>query len=156
MLNAFRIQLATLEGDRPEFGIRFLSSNSPFSMQENGGRPLIQDQVAIPDSGGVTFLPDGVFSITHRGRQKTLLFFLEVDMGTESLTTNRGGGKDIRQKIITYQWYFRTGGYRRYEQIFGTQFKGFRLLFLTNTTSRLAAPVSPGHQHGPDRFHLVD
>ena len=60
-------------------------------------------------------------------------------MGTESLVGRSHGCKDIRQKVIIYQAYFRTSGYKRYEQIFGANLKGFRLLFLTQTRARLTA-----------------
>ena len=145
LLNSFRIQLHQLEGAHPEFGVRFLSSNSPFAMRESGGQPLIHDRAATEDA---EFVPDGVFSITHRGLQRTLLFLLEVDMGTETVGSPTVDGV-IRRKIITYQSYFRAGGYKRYPQIFGAELKGFRLLFLTHapeqlqTLCRLVAAMPP-------------
>jgi len=33
--------------------------------------------------------PDGVFIITDKETEKTLLFFLEVDMGTETLVNTK-------------------------------------------------------------------
>jgi len=33
------------------------------------------------------FIPDGVFTITNLELKKSLLFFLEVDMGTESVAS---------------------------------------------------------------------
>ena len=133
LLNSFRIQLHQLQGAHPEFSVQFLSSNSPFAMREGGGQPLVHDRAGTE---GTEFVPDGVFSITHRSLQRTLLFLLEVDMGTETIGSPTADGV-IRRKIITYQSYFQAGEYRRYEQIFGAELKGFRLLFLTHTSRRL-------------------
>ena len=52
-------------------------------------------------------IPDGVFTISHQ--EKTLLFFLEVDMGTETLASTKQGTGDVRQKIINYQSLFYNG-----------------------------------------------
>jgi hypothetical protein len=57
-------------------------------------------------------------------------------MGTETIASPRRCQNDIRQKIINYQGYFKAGQYKRYEKIFKSQFNGFRLLFLTNSSSR--------------------
>jgi len=87
----------------------------------------------------IQFVPDGIFSIWHRGVGKSLLFFLEVDMGTESRVSLDRNPKDVRQKISNYQALFRTGHYKRYEEIFKSKYNGFRLLFLVNSASRLAS-----------------
>lgn len=61
---------------------------------------------------------DGVFIITDRESEKSLLFFLEVDMGTETLVNSNSKPIDVRQKIVNYQALFRAGQYKRYEKIF--------------------------------------
>jgi hypothetical protein len=86
----------------------------------------------------IEFIPDGVFSITNEEISKTLLFFLEVDMGTEIFASMDRGPKGIRQKILNFQALFHNSHYKRYEHIFNSILNGFRLLFLTNTASRLA------------------
>ena len=47
--------------------------------------------------------------------------------------------KDVRQKIINYQALFRSGHYKRYARVFDASINGFRLLFLANTSARLAS-----------------
>ncbi len=140
LTNWFRIHLAEIEHFIPELSIRFLSPDSPFLKRDHNGIPLIfepqSDKSQSEKAGG--FTPDGVFSITHQEKQKTLLFFLEVDMGTESMATLKREPRDIRQKIINYQGYFRSNRYKRYEEHWRCRFKGFRLLFLAHTNSRLA------------------
>src|SRR5690606_32043435 len=56
-----------------------------------------------------------------------------------TLRGGHGGGSDVRQKIINYREYFRTGRYKRYEALWACQFNGFRLLFVADTPSRCAA-----------------
>jgi hypothetical protein len=140
LLNWIRVHLGKTEQLVPQIKVRFLSSNSPFLPTGVDDRPLAYDRSEPTggriDAGG--FLPDGVFSFTHIGRQMTLLFFLEVDMGTETLASRRRDTQDVRQKIITYQGYFRSRRYKRYEQILAARLRGFRVLFVTHSPNRLA------------------
>lgn len=83
------------------------------------GRALTHEEASFTEPGKRTsgFVPDGVLWITHAGRQMTLLFFLEVDMGTEPIASGRSRSLDIRQKILNYQSCFRMRRYERYEQV---------------------------------------
>lgn len=139
LTNWFRIHLNEIEHATPELSIRYLSPNSPFLKQDNTDIPFIFEHLPSDDSSKNSsgFTPDGVFSISHRQKQITLLFFLEVDMGTESVASPKRDPRDIRQKIINYQEYFQSNRYKRYEKYWDCILKGFRLLFLTNTNSRL-------------------
>jgi hypothetical protein len=83
------------------------------------------------------FIPDGIFTVSDSVSNKTLLFFLEVDMGTETLASPARSLKDVRQKIVNYQDLFRSGRYKRYERFFNASLNGFRLLFVTHSPSRL-------------------
>jgi len=66
----------------------------------------------------IDFIPDGVFSIRNHETGKSLLFFLEVDLGTETIASRERGPKDIRKKILNYQILFRHHHYRHYERVF--------------------------------------
>jgi hypothetical protein len=101
---------------------------------------------------GVKFTPDAVFGIRDSVADKTCLFFLEVDFGTETMVSPKRDTTDIRQKIINYQWYFQSRGYRRYEEVFKCQLRGFRLLFLTSTRGRLVALCELIQQIRPSNF----
>ena len=140
LTNWFRIHLCQIEYTMPQLSVQFLSPTSPFLRQDHSDVPLIFEQ--LPTEGHSKnpngFTPDGVFSITHRERKKVILFFLEVDMGTESVASLKRDPRDIRQKIINYQQYFQSERYKRYENTWNCSLKGFRLLFLTNTNGRLA------------------
>lgn len=118
LVNWFRIHLVHIERTIPQLSVHYID---PGSASENNLKKSAE------------FIPDGVFSITHKENRKTLLFFLEVDMGTE---TKRN---EVRQKILNYQASFRSGQYKQYQEVFGSELNGFRLLFLTNTAARLAS-----------------
>jgi len=154
LANWFRIHLDEIESAMPEYSIRFLSPDSPFLKRENSDIPLIFEPSPAgknaQNSSG--FTPDGVFSITNREKQITLLFFLEVDMGTESVASLKRNPRDIRQKVINYQEYFRNNRYNRYEKYWDCNLKGFRLLFLTNTNSRLVVLSRLVQEMPPSRF----
>ncbi|MBN2138292.1 MAG: replication-relaxation family protein, partial [Sedimentisphaerales bacterium] len=141
LLNWFRIHLKEVERILPRLNIKVMAQESPFLPKAQDGRIFIIDHSPVPNSGmkGVTFTPDAVFAVADSVGGKTCLFFLEVDRGTEIVASPKRDMKDIRQKIINYQWYFQSGGYKRYEAIFGASLRGFRLLFLTSTNGGLVA-----------------
>lgn len=134
LLNWFRICLNHVEKTVSRVSVRVFAHNSPFLPKDQNGRILIADYSPVPGTGmrGVKFIPDAVFSVSDSVAEKTCLFFLEVDRGTETIASPKRGIGDIRQKIINYQWYFQSQAYRRYEQVFKGRLRGFRLLFLTN------------------------
>lgn len=132
LVNWFRIHLMHIEKQAPELSVDFISPMTPFLQLRKDGSPLISDIVTI---GGQdrTFVPDGVFSIAHKNQQKRLLFFLEVDMGTESIISSNGKTDTISQKVLNYSSYHASGGYKRYQRKWDCALNGFRVLFVTNT-----------------------
>ena len=60
-------------------------------------------------------------------------------MGTESIASIGRGPRDLRQKILNYQQFFRENRYKPYEKIWDCDLEGFRLLFLTTTGARMAS-----------------
>ena len=102
-------------------------------------------------SGRADLVPDGVFAIRHQGVGKTLLFFLEVDMGTQPLVGGRSPNRDVQSKILRYQTWFRSGDYQRFS-IGDKPFIGFRVLFVTSGVSRLAGLCQLIRQTPPSDF----
>ncbi len=92
---------------------------------QRGDRSLIR-RVSDP-SGKKKYLvvaPDAFFGVqTERGKH---IFFLEVDMGTETL-------KRIQEKVIAYKKYWKSG---KYEKEYG--FNHFRVLTVAESETRLA------------------
>ena len=141
LLNWFRIHLNQFEQVLPRLTVRVLAYNSPLLPRGPCCHVFITDYSSVPGSGvqGVKFTPDAVFSTRDSITEKTCLFFLEVDCGTETIASPKRDMTDIRQKIVNYGAYFDRSGYKRYEKVFKCQLHGFRLLFLTNTQGRLVA-----------------
>jgi hypothetical protein len=137
LVNWFRIHLLQIERAMPQLSVHYLSPNS----QPSGGYSSLPSERIQADHRPekfAGFIPDGVFSITHQETdKKTLLFFLEVDNGSEALASMDRAPKDIRQKILNYQALFRSGRYKRFEHVFESKLNGFRLLFLVNSPARL-------------------
>ncbi|MGA2498622.1 MAG: replication-relaxation family protein [Tepidisphaeraceae bacterium] len=141
LTNWFWLQSAQVPRIAPQLTTAFLSPMSPFLGHDQENQPMIFDRAPAekPDGKPVGFTPDGVLCINHAAQQKTVLFFLEVDMGNQTLASPGGAYPDIRQKILNYQGYFRSLGYKRYEQVWNCHFRGFRLLFLADTAQRRSA-----------------
>ncbi len=154
LVNWFRIHLKEVERMLPRLSIKVLAQNSPFLPKGQDGRNVITDCSPVPGSGmkGVKLMPDAVFAIADSVAGKTCLFFLEVDRGTETIASPNRDMTDIRQKIVNYQWYFQGGGYKRYEEVFKTNLRGFRLLFLTSTHGRLVALCQLVQEMKPSNF----
>ena len=141
LINWFRIHLIQMERLIQQLSVNYLSPGFQSLAPTKGDRPPLLERVRTENSQEeiIEFIPDGVFSIKNEEISKSLLFFLEVDMGTETIASMDRDPKDIRQKILNFQALFHSSHYKRYERIFDSKFKGFRLLFLTNTASRLTA-----------------
>jgi hypothetical protein len=155
LLNWFRIHLAQIERALPRLSVKFLAHNSPYLPQGQDGPGSITDCSPVPGRGiqEVKFTPDAVFATFDSLEAKMcLLFFLEVDCGTETMASPRRYMTDIRQKIVNYQGYFRSLKYKRYESVFHGSLRGFRLLFLTNSLGRLTALCQLVQEMPPSDF----
>lgn len=152
LVSWFFIHLLQVERDNQQLATHHLTTSSHDLRMGNAGNPLLQEHFAIDETSenALIMIPDGVFTISHK--EKALLFFLEVDMGTETLVSTKPGAGDVRQKILNYQSLFRTGHYKRYEQIFDAELSGFRLIFLTNTSSRMKNICDLAQQMPPSDF----
>jgi hypothetical protein len=77
--------------------------------------------------------------VKNNPNENALLFFLEVDMNTESLASKHNNTNNIQHKILCYQEIYRNGNYKFLEEVIKSNLQGFRLLFLTSTETRVAA-----------------
>jgi len=135
LVNWFRIHLLNLDKQRADFRTDFISTNSLFLPKRKNGMPLIADTTMV-DNQNKWFVPDGVFSIKSQKQNKSLLFFLEVDMSTESLSSNNKTNTTIAQKLRCYYAYYLNNGFKRYQKKWQDSFNGFRVLFVCNTARR--------------------
>jgi hypothetical protein len=127
LINWARIHLIHMERCLARLKVNFLS---PAFHHEDYILPLSDLKL------GLDLVPDGIFSISDNIQFKPILFFLEVDMGTESLTSKSSLKNNLNHKIIAYQDIFRTTSYKRLEIPLNASFLGFRTLFVANTLAR--------------------
>ncbi len=93
------------------------------------GHFLFQSEFLPLNDGSL--IPDACFIVANMERQ--LLFFLEIDRGTETLV---GRFYSLQDKLHRYCDYFDSGLYAEDLSRFG-QFKGFRVAILTESLSRM-------------------
>ena len=152
LVNWFQIHLLQIERSIPQLSIKYLNPNlypRAWDSSDSSLASPTNNMLGKP----VEFIPDGIFSITCKEpEKKTLLFFLEVDMGTETLASQDRNSKDIRQKVLRYQNLFRSGNYKRYESDFDSKFNGFRLLFMVNSEARLISLCRLAREMPPSDF----
>lgn len=124
LINDFRVALAQLPTAAPPLRVRYQAASNAFAAgQGSNSEP--------------SFIPDGVISITDASRNKTVLFYLEADMGTEPLSSDRQERSSIEKKIRIYQDHFRRGEYKRFEKAWACQLKGFRVLLVSHAQTSL-------------------
>jgi hypothetical protein len=158
-VNDFRIQLVKTARIAADLEVRFLSPNSPFTARINDEQTIISEQFAVnpSDNKWVRYTPDGVFVIHCSTLKKTLLFFLELDMATESLASRKGYKNNIREKILNYQLTYKLEQYKRYESVFGSKLNGFRLLLVTKNSAHLPKLEKLLSEMPPSKFiHTTD
>jgi Replication-relaxation len=141
LVNWFFIHLLQIGRDNPRFITHHLTISAHNLKEGNAEKPFLQERFSTDqDHEKINIMiPDGVFTIHDKESDKSLLFFLEVDMGTETLAKIDRTPGDVRQKIINYQALFQSNHYKRYEKIFNAEFNGFRLLFLTHLPTTMKA-----------------
>ena len=140
LVNWFFIHLIQIGRENPLLSTQHLTISSHKLKKGSSEKPLLLERFSSHQSSEIySMIPDGVFVVNDKESGKSLLFFLEVDMGTETLVNSKGKPTDLRQKISNYQALFGAGLYKRYEKIFNVSLNGFRLLFLSHTPARLKA-----------------
>jgi hypothetical protein len=147
LLNWVRIHLNHIGTVAPGLKIRFLAHNSPFIPKEFSSVPVQGKTGEL-----IRFEPDATFSLYDSNQGKTLLFFLEVDLSTETLASPKRILTDVRQKILNYGICFDTQVYKRYERLWKCQLNGFRLLFLTDTSVQMSTLCSLAREMQPSDF----
>jgi hypothetical protein len=147
LLNDFRISLGQ-SCSNSEFSCEFIAEYDRCECSADKLAKRTTDCVVVPETmERVRFTPDGVFSIANQEGKK-LLFFLEIDRGTENLSAS-GNSRSFAERIAAYKHYLDGKGYARYCEEFQFEFRGFRLLVVTTSLQRLehlkeiAADVDP-------------
>lgn len=120
------------------------------------------DFVAESKGAADKIIPDAGFALRHLKSGKRALFLIEVDRGTERLTTEQSDG-DIATftgKLAQYDRYLASGRAKdRFPQL--GRFAGFHILIITTSDARIAnmrkaARVLPANFHHLYRFSTLD
>ena len=137
LLNWFRIHMVQLERVIPDLSVISLSPWHCLSKHKS----IFTTNIPAGQRRGQKndFIPDGIFIMKNNTNEKALLFFLEVDMSTESMASKSNNTNNIQHKIFCYQEIYRNGNYKFLEEVVKSNLQGFRLLFLTSTETRVAA-----------------
>ena len=135
-VNQFRIDLVQGCELSPETSLLGYVPEYHGRKSKKGGLvKLIRDNVSdIRDGeGDVSHTPDSVFALSRNG--KPALFFLEIDRGTETISSEERG---VLKCFRFYINYLVSRSYRKYEKNFRCgELKGFRVLFVTTTQERV-------------------
>jgi len=137
LINWFHINLLEIQSIHPQLKVAGFTTNTTPSSQ------------IVTDS---SFIPDGIFAIRDTESSKALLFFLEVDMGTETTASPSRSPNDFRQKVHNYQNLFRIEKYKQCRKLSRSSFNGFRLLILSNIHARHATLCSLVQEMPPSNF----
>ncbi|MFH1851074.1 MAG: replication-relaxation family protein [Candidatus Neomarinimicrobiota bacterium] len=82
-------------------------------------------------------IPDGVMCLENPSRQKQALFFVEVDLGSEKITTTQKDQYSLSEKMLVYREWLHEKRFEKYCEYFKYDFKGFRVLVIMNNESRI-------------------
>lgn len=97
------------------------------------------DYVRLPETSPNRIVPDAGFVLENIDSGKRALFFIEVDCGTERLTTAQpeAVSETFRHKITQYDWYYYGKRFAARYRPWG-DFTTFKLLVITESAARIA------------------
>lgn len=120
------------------------------------------DYVAPEETSENRIVPDAGFVIENIDSERRALFLIEIDMGTERITSKLAHGKrfSVHHKMIQYDRYLQGGRFQQKYAAWG-EFKFFTLLFITTTEARRdnmrgAMADLPPALHSYYRFNVLD
>ncbi len=106
---------------------------------ENGKiNRLVEQEVLIADGmEKTTLIPDAVICLENMENSKKGLFYLEVDLGTEKITTGNKKDYSLMKKMLVYKEYVKDEKYKKYNDIYNYTFKGVRVLSVMDSSTRI-------------------
>lgn len=152
LTNEFLVRLIAMDRSRGDLSVR-----TAFGSEERvipAGRELIRITSirSLRTHGGADVIPDAAFCVTHGAARRSVLFFVEADRGTESLISGNAAATSINAKFDAYRDVFAHGAYKVYGDAWGIQFRGFRVLFLTEDESRAQRIHELTHSNRPSGY----
>jgi len=142
-LNDVRIafELACRQGAGQVNLVGFIPEYIGVKGRRNDQKPVraTEDTVGVRHgTGGEILIPDAVICLENPATKKRALFFLEVDLGSEKLISTTPGHYSLLKKIMLYKKYLDNRGYDRYAKTFDYDFKGFRVLTVMDSETRIS------------------
>lgn len=120
------------------------------------------DYVASEEISQNRIVPDAGFIIENVASGRRALFLMEIDMGTERITSKLPHGKrfSVHHKMTQYDRYLMGGRFAQNYAKWG-EFKSFTLLFITTTAERRdnmrrELQSLPGELHQYYRFNVLE
>ena len=138
-LNDIRIafDVACRESEHIEM-IEFIPEYKGMVGSDGVMKRVVEDSVRI-QGGEKTeqrFIPDAVMCLEKRATRKRILLFIELDLGNEKLVTRKTGSYSVIRKLEVYKEYLRQEGYKKYNDRFDHEFRGFRVLVIMSNQQR--------------------
>ncbi|MFC1587500.1 replication-relaxation family protein [Planctomycetota bacterium] len=132
-VNQFGIALETAAAGTP-LRVCFINEHTPILNNQVKIQKPLQMKVVISTKGKTTLIPDAVCTISDG--IKEVLFFLELDRGTEILKSTNGH-PDFLKKIKAYLGLFDSKEYKNISECPGNDHNGFRVLVTAPDDARL-------------------
>lgn len=104
-------------------------------------QPETSDLVADQRTAVNRIVPDAAFVLENAASGKRGLFFLEVDLGTERISTRASAAYSILEKFRQYERYLTGGRFAETYRPWGA-FRFFTVLFVTTSERRLQNVVN--------------
>lgn len=125
-------------------------------------QPETSDYVAPEQIPQNRIVPDAGFVIENVDTGQRRLFLIEIDMGTERITSKLPHGKrfSVHHKMVQYDRYLVGGNFRKRYEPWG-EFNFFTLLFITTTKTRRDNMRREMHElssklHAYYRFNILE
>jgi|GEM_PF-5394706 len=93
-----------------------------------------RDKASLLSIGDEGIRPDAMLILENKITGNKALFYLEIDMGNQSVLSLRNKRKDITSKIHSYKNFLITQKFKSLNEEFKS-FKGFRVLYITTSES---------------------
>lgn len=122
-INAFRLTVEEAVAAHAGLRIAYLAPEYRGAVARDGQMPHreVQARIQMADGRQVTLIPDMALALEHQHKQA--LFFVEIDLNTEPLST-------LYDKAAAYAQFHRNRGFEEYSRLLDYPFKGFRVLLV--------------------------
>lgn len=102
-------------------------------------RRLVEQEVVMQDGTKITLIPDAVICLENKRTKKKGLFYLEVDLGTEKISTGKRKEYSLLKKMLVYREYVKGEKYKKYSSVkyYDYEFRGIRVLSVMDGSTRI-------------------